>query len=823
MDSYNDSHYQQGQRQQQAWSSHMMSQSQPFPSPPASTIGEHAQQQQHYQFTPQSQQQPQPTSEQQQQQQQPMHHLGRLSLNLSSLTVASPTNLSPIGPPQQAPSNAMSPATPISPSNATQGYHHIGAHSQFQFNPPAADQIPSTSSATSQKDSHSPERPYGLRISTPASGASGSRSSSTSASTSTSGPPSRKRSFTSQAPPTSTVSASTPGAPTLIEENYAFDDGSTVHDHDTPMDDYYTSATGPGNGATSASTPGGGGSPTDGGSGGSGGEDGMSMGGMMGGGPSTSGASGNVGGVGSNMGMLGKPMPTNNFVTKLYQMINDPKSSHFITWTELGTSFVVSNVGEFSRSILGSHFKHNNFSSFVRQLNMYGFHKINRTPRAQRTSSDAQTWEFSHHKFLRGRPDLLDEIKRKALEPDPAIKHRVELPGEVSVAAQLGQMREENRRMWDQLAAEKRKNERMVNLMARLWDVVNKGFPGMLPTFPQDVLDSSQSDQPNIYITSPTSVTPAPRFPQLLGQGHLGSSIHSMSSPSSSPTTAEFSPHIHHMHSGHGHQTHGHHSQPPPHSLSRQHSFPHNTNPNFTPRSESPNDTMEMFDDPANNSGGDGDGPPGSSGSNGNTSTVTSPSVPSMSSSMTSISSLASPGGDGPGDQPGVAPITGRSGTKRQRISNAGDDVMVGMPNMMGMMNGASASSDSLLSNGSMGGMGMQMGNGLSVASMNVGVGMGMGGGLNPPEKKLNRARSDSAPLGYGITSGLNHHGSVGPGGNTWGTGVGRPRSGSGLAMVHGHSHGRIPVPNIGTMARGIPGSGNAGGNGMPGNNAPSR
>ena len=71
------------------------------------------------------------------------------------------------------------------------------------------------------------------------------------------------------------------------------------------------------------------------------------------------------------------------------------------------------------------------FSSFVRQLNMYGFHKINRTPRAQRTTSDAQTWEFSHHKFLRGRPDLLDEIKRKALEPDPALKHRVELPGEV--------------------------------------------------------------------------------------------------------------------------------------------------------------------------------------------------------------------------------------------------------------------------------------------------------------------------------------------------------------------------------------------------------
>lgn len=44
-------------------------------------------------------------------------------------------------------------------------------------------------------------------------------------------------------------------------------------------------------------------------------------------------------------------------------MINDPKSTQFIAWTELGTSFVVSNVGEFSRSILGGHFKHNNVRS----------------------------------------------------------------------------------------------------------------------------------------------------------------------------------------------------------------------------------------------------------------------------------------------------------------------------------------------------------------------------------------------------------------------------------------------------------------------------
>jgi hypothetical protein len=47
------------------------------------------------------------------------------------------------------------------------------------------------------------------------------------------------------------------------------------------------------------------------------------------------------------------------------RMIIDPKSTQYIQWTENGTSFVVSNIGEFSRVILGSHFKHSNVSFFV--------------------------------------------------------------------------------------------------------------------------------------------------------------------------------------------------------------------------------------------------------------------------------------------------------------------------------------------------------------------------------------------------------------------------------------------------------------------------
>ena len=83
-----------------------------------------------------------------------------------------------------------------------------------------------------------------------------------------------------------------------------------------------------------------------------------------------------------------------------------------------------------------------------------------------------QTWEFSHHKFLRGRPDLLEEIKRKALEPDPSLKHRVELPGEV--AAQLAAMRDDNRRLMVAFQQERQKVDRLVSVTKTMYDVVSK-------------------------------------------------------------------------------------------------------------------------------------------------------------------------------------------------------------------------------------------------------------------------------------------------------------------------------------------------------------
>ncbi|MCO5549698.1 hypothetical protein L7F22_003171 [Adiantum nelumboides] len=106
----------------------------------------------------------------------------------------------------------------------------------------------------------------------------------------------------------------------------------------------------------------------------------------------------------------------NPFLNKLRSMVDDPKTDDLIRWSDDGETFLVPNNVRFGDEVLPRFFKHNRFSSFVRQLNMYGFHKV---PHLQQGAlktdpgQDTELWEFRNDNFKRDRPELLLQMQRK--------------------------------------------------------------------------------------------------------------------------------------------------------------------------------------------------------------------------------------------------------------------------------------------------------------------------------------------------------------------------------------------------------------------------
>jgi len=101
------------------------------------------------------------------------------------------------------------------------------------------------------------------------------------------------------------------------------------------------------------------------------------------------------------------------FLKKTYKMI-DTCEPAIASWTPDGEMFVVKDPELFATTIIPQYFDHNKFSSFARQLNFYGFRKMQAKP-IRNADFDADTAKhvtFYNEKFKRGRCDLLREIQR---------------------------------------------------------------------------------------------------------------------------------------------------------------------------------------------------------------------------------------------------------------------------------------------------------------------------------------------------------------------------------------------------------------------------
>ncbi|ORX82800.1 hypothetical protein K493DRAFT_167356, partial [Basidiobolus meristosporus CBS 931.73] len=161
------------------------------------------------------------------------------------------------------------------------------------------------------------------------------------------------------------------------------------------------------------------------------------------------------------------------FLNKLHKMVGEPTTNELIRWSEDGTSFIVTKHEEFAKEVLPRFFKHNNFSSFVRQLNMYGFHKI---PHLQQgvlqADEGAERWEFSNPHFLKNQPDLLYLVTRKrgrevedkeagGLDLNNVMSEIASIrKHQLTISADLKNLQRENQQLWQETLSSRERYNR---------------------------------------------------------------------------------------------------------------------------------------------------------------------------------------------------------------------------------------------------------------------------------------------------------------------------------------------------------------------------
>ncbi|CAH2102491.1 unnamed protein product [Euphydryas editha] len=183
---------------------------------------------------------------------------------------------------------------------------------------------------------------------------------------------------------------------------------------------------------------------------------------------------------------IGASVPA--FLGKLWKLVNDSETNHLISWSPGGKTFVIKNQADFARELLPLYYKHNNMASFIRQLNMYGFHKITSVENGG-LRYEKDEIEFCHPCFMRGHAYLLEHIKRKIANPKsivassesgekillkPELMNKVltdvkQMKGkQESLDAKFSAMKQENEALWREVAILRQKHIKQQQIVNNL-------------------------------------------------------------------------------------------------------------------------------------------------------------------------------------------------------------------------------------------------------------------------------------------------------------------------------------------------------------------
>lgn len=232
---------------------------------------------------------------------------------------------------------------------------------------------------------------------------------------------------------------------------------------------------------------------------------------------------------------LGAGVPA--FLAKLWKLVEDSETDNLICWSPNGKSFFIKNQAKFARELLPHYYKHNNMASFVRQLNMYGFHK-KVSVELGGLKCDKDEMEFAHQFFHKGQPHLVEHIKRKIassksqdaahspIKPELMTKVLAEVRSmrgrQESLDNKLGAMKHENEALWREIAMLRQKHlkqqqivNKLIQFLVTLVQPSRGGGLSVKRRYPLMIDDSNRTRKQSTKLSKPQASPTGPIIHEL--------------------------------------------------------------------------------------------------------------------------------------------------------------------------------------------------------------------------------------------------------------------------------------------------------------------